>query len=574
MFIIAQAGARGLLLAQASFYWDDVGLAARAADPWFRLETWFSDYDGHLMPAALALSTAVARLAPLNWYVTAGTLVFFQVVVSALTLRALVVIAGRRSAVLVPFVFFLFSPLSLPSTTWWIAALNSLGLQLGMAVAVAETVRVVRGHVRSVAPAVAGYAVGLLFFEKAVVIPVVALAVVFLSRVVRHHPRPLREPLRCGRRLWIAYGLLTALWAGGYLSVRKPNDVTHSVQYTWDAVSDTVRSVVAPGVVGGPWRWWRVNPGPPVVGTSTLLIGVGGAFALIGIVVIVRRTTRGHLIASALMSYVVMSSAAVFYFRSAEGASSLLPLAARYLGDQVWVAASAGALLLVARRRPGRWRVRAVWTRAIGVVFVLSATVSTVNYANTWADNPTRDYLEALRAGAEANDGRPMLDQALNPGIVGPLLYPNNRLARVVASLARKPTFTTSVDDLIVVDPQGRFVSGRVARTQRLAADGAQCLSSRSAGAPQEFAFRSAVPYEDWVLMFEYESAAESTIDINLNRFGAQVQVPLQRGRNNVYVSLPGAGDAIRITRRDNDVGLACIMGAVIGSPVPRANTR
>ena len=66
-------------------------------------------------------------------------------------------------------------PLGIPGFAWWAAALNSLPMLAAMAWVCADAVLLVRtGKQRYAVTGILGYFGGLLFFEKAAVIPFVA----------------------------------------------------------------------------------------------------------------------------------------------------------------------------------------------------------------------------------------------------------------------------------------------------------------------------------------------------------------------------------------------------------------
>ena len=130
------------------------------------------------MPAAFLVAGAIIRLAPLDWTGPAISLLVLQLLASLALLRALYVILGRRWVLLIPLTFALFTPLAVPGFAWWAAALNSLPMLAALAWVCADAVLLVRtGNQRYAATGVLVYLGGLLFFEKAAVIPFVAFAV-------------------------------------------------------------------------------------------------------------------------------------------------------------------------------------------------------------------------------------------------------------------------------------------------------------------------------------------------------------------------------------------------------------
>ena len=99
---------------------------------------------------------------------------------------------------LIPLTFALFTPLGVPGFAWWAAALNSLPMLAALAWVCADAILLVRtGNQRYAVTGVLVYFGGLLFFEKAAVIPFVAFAVAALLCHV-HGDRAARRCGRCG----------------------------------------------------------------------------------------------------------------------------------------------------------------------------------------------------------------------------------------------------------------------------------------------------------------------------------------------------------------------------------------
>ena len=129
-----------------------------------------------------------------------------QLLASLALLRALYVILGWRPVLLIPLTFALFTPLAVPGFAWWAAALNSLPMLAALAWVCADAILLVRtGNQRYAVTGVLVYFGGLLFFEKAAVIPFVAFAVAaLLCHVSAVTGSALRTVWRAGTRLWIA----------------------------------------------------------------------------------------------------------------------------------------------------------------------------------------------------------------------------------------------------------------------------------------------------------------------------------------------------------------------------------
>src|SRR5690606_38003479 len=128
------------------------------------------DHDGHVMPGGFLLGGLITRLAPLNWFWPALSLVVLQLLASLALLRALRVILGWRPVLLIPLTFALFTPLAVPGYAWWAAGLNSLPMLAALAWVCADAILLLRtGNQRYAVTGMLVFFGGLLFFEKAAV---------------------------------------------------------------------------------------------------------------------------------------------------------------------------------------------------------------------------------------------------------------------------------------------------------------------------------------------------------------------------------------------------------------------
>ncbi|WP_139286089.1 hypothetical protein [Tsukamurella tyrosinosolvens] len=588
VLVVLQLAVRGYVLARGNFYWDDVAFIGRASRPLTDLGAWFVDYDGHFMPGTLVAAAAITKVAPLSWPAAAASILVLQLAASVLTLRTLVIVAGRRPVVLVPFVFLLFSPLTLTATAWWASALNALPLQIGLAVVVAETVRYLRGRRRSGAYAVAALLASLLFFEKALVIPFVALAAACLLPYVRGHRRPVRTVLRRGRWLWAAFALVVVAWMVLWLSVTASRPGTHTVGFTARVLWRSVNAVLAPAAVGGPWTWRRENPGPPLVVTD-VTITVVGLVAIVAILAVTWwRTPRGLAVWGAAAAYFLGASSTVFFLRSSEYTSALLPLSLRYFADFAWVLTLAAAIVLrcetggIRGREAGFGLVRSTVAgfttdrrlrAAVVVVFALSGTVSAVRFAPPWHDNPTGPYLQNLRAGAAAYADREVLDQEVHGDILARLAAPNNRLSRILATQPAHPRFAEYAGETTVVDQQGRFQPGRVTRVRSLPLGPFPCGTRVDDTASAVLAYEGPLAFWDWVVELNYLASSDGVVVLQQQRGATPVRVPVRRGAHTVYARVTGTGDGL-VARAETPGLVACVGSGPVGLLVPASAAR
>ena len=247
------------------FYWDDLILIGKAGTHNLLSPSYlFDDHDGHVMPAAFLVAGTITRLAPLDWTAPAISLLVLQLLASLALLRALYVIVGWRPVLLIPLTFALFTPLAVPGFAWWAAALNSLPTLAALAWVCADAILLVRtGNRRYAVTGVLVYFGGLLFFEKAAVIPFVAFAVAALLCHVQGDRSALLTVWRAGLRLWMAALVLTVGWIALYLAVVNQQRWSFDLSMTWDLLLRSITHGIVPGLAGGPWHWDRWAPASP-----------------------------------------------------------------------------------------------------------------------------------------------------------------------------------------------------------------------------------------------------------------------------------------------------------------------
>ena len=120
----------------------------------------------------------LARVSLYDSGLAASVVFVLMACASVAALRVLRTLFGERRVILVPLVVYLLTPLTVPGLGWWSAAMESVPLQLAIFMALNAHMWYVRtGRARHLAVAVAWVGFGLLFFEKALVLPVLLFAV-------------------------------------------------------------------------------------------------------------------------------------------------------------------------------------------------------------------------------------------------------------------------------------------------------------------------------------------------------------------------------------------------------------
>lgn len=565
---------RAVLASGGYFYWDDLILIGRAGTQGLLSPSFlFDDHDGHVMPAAFLLSGMITRAAPWSWVLPALSLVVLQLLASLALLRALHVILGWRPVLLLPLTLALFTPLAVPGFAWWAAALNSLPMVAALAWVCADAVLLVRtGQQRYAATALTVYVGGLLFFEKAAVIPFVAFAVVSLLAYVTGDRAAVVTVWRRGIRLWVAAPAVTAAWIGVYLFVVDQKRWSFDLAMTWDLLARSVTHGIVPGLIGGPWDWQRWAPASPWATPPVAVMVLGWvALAVVVAVSFVRKQRIGPVWAVAV-GYAVACQVPIYLMRSSRFTALELAQTLRYLPDLVVVLALLMAVGFCAPNRAG-----AQWldasrrrTAVVGVAlaaFVASSLYSTVTFHQIWRDSPVPAYVANARAGlAEVEE--PMLDQEVDPLILQRVAGPENLASHMFALLGDRPEFASSTTELRVLDRSGRVVDALVTWVRAIVPGPApQCGYLVQSDFPVRMPLDGPLLPADWTAEINYLANTDGSLLMALSE-GPEVKVPVRPGLNRVFVRLPGAGDAIHVSASTAALSV-CISPGPVGFVAP-----
>jgi len=568
---------RAVLAFGGYFYWDDLILVGRAGTQ--GLLSWgylFDDHDGHVMPGAFLVAGAITRMAPLDWAGPAVSLVVLAVVASLALLRALYVILGWRPVLLVPLTFALFTPLALPSFAWWAAGLNALPMLAAMAWVCADAILLLRtGNQRYALSGALVFLGGLLFFEKAAIIPFVAFTVTALYGHVTA-TAGVSQVWRRGARLWTATLALTAGWVGVYLLVVDQQRWSFDLSMTWDLLRRSFTHGIVPGLVGGPWDWQRWAPASPWATPPVIVMVVGWvALAAVVVVTLLRKRRLGPVWLAAL-GYAVACQVPIYLMRSSRFTALELAQTLRYLPDLVLVLALLAAVGLCApNRERSRWLDRSPWrTLAIAcctALFVMSSLYSTATFLTSWRDNPAQPYLQNARSGlaqAHAGSDAPMLDQEVDPLVLQRVAWPENLASHMFALLPERPEFASTTTDLRTLDSTGRLTDAQVTWVRSIRPGPEQgCGYLVQPDQPVRMPLDGPLLPADWTVEINYLGNSDGSMTLSLSE-GEEVRVPVEPGLNRVFVRLPGAGDAI--TASANTAALSvCIAAGPVGFVAP-----
>ena len=577
--IVCQLAVRAVLAFGGYFYWDDLIIVGRAGtQPLLSLDYLFTDHDGHVMPAAFLLGGTITRLAPLVWAWPAVSLLVLQLLASLALLRALHVILGWRRVLLAPLAFALFTPLTVPAFAWWAAALNYLPMMAALAWVTANAILLVRtGNRRYAASGLLAYLGGLLFFEKAAVIPFVAFAVAALVCHVSGGTDPLLRVWRRGVSLWVPALGLTAAWVGLYLAVVDQRRWSGDLAMTWDLLRRSVTHGIVPALAGGPWQWQRWAPASPwaVPPVAALIVGWVALTAMLAISLL--RKQRIGLVWLAAVGYALACQVPIYLMRSSAFTALELAQTLRYLADLVWVLALLAAVGLTAPNRPSsRWLDasprRTVAALTAAAAFLASSLISTGTFRTSWQDNPTKAYLQnAVRDLAVARDrsAEPLLDQEVDPLILQRVVGPESLASHMFALVRDRPEFARSTGLLRMLDSSGRVVDADVTWVRSIAAGPRpQCGYFVGPDEPARMPLDGPLLPAEWTAEINYLANTDGAISLSLP-VGPETRVPVKPGLNRVFVRLSGAGDVVMV-RAVTAALTVCVASGPVGFLAPR----
>ncbi|MGI5217286.1 hypothetical protein [Nocardia sp. CA-290969] len=575
-FLIAvQLAVRTWVAAHGYFYWDDLILTGRAGTyPLWSGELLLHDHDGHFMPLAFAVSWLVTAVAPLNWPVAAAVTLLMQAAAAGAILRLLLMLLGRRRVLLIPLAFYLFGPLTLPAFAWWSAALNALPLQFALAWVAADALALDRtGRRRYAVSGVVVAAVSLLFFEKAVVVPFVAFAVVLLRRSVDGRGMAVRAVLRRGAGLWAGSAVLLLTWALVYLAVAGISTGDGGSGEMAHLLPRAAWAGVVTALLGGPWGWERWVPSAPWAVAPDWAVWV--AWILLAAVVLATIRARPVVwrVWAAAALYLTAVQIPVVLMRAGPNTVDELMMSLRYLADAAVVLTVAGALVLRAfahRRRSGRGAVGATrWPgapAAVAVValFVVSSLWSTYTFTRSWSAGPTETYVTTVKSEFARWDGVPLLEQEVPWGVLNPTAYPQNEASRVLAPITPPGAFADTTEHLRMITDDGEFTEARVWWNRAVVPGPVPGCGHRIDGeVPIRVPLDGPMIAHEWTAQLNYFADRDGQVTVGFES-GEKVLVPVRPGMHTVYVRITGSGSALLIQNRTPGL-LVCLGTGPVG---------
>lgn len=604
-----------------SWYWqDDLNLLALVGERPLP-ELLFSDYNGHLVPGSWLAAWVSNQVAPLEWWPAATAIMVFIVGTDLALLAALRRLFGERPAILIPYAVFCASTLTLTSSVWWAAALQWWPTTLALALALFfHAGYVEKRNIRDFAGAVGSLALGLFFFEKALVIPVV-LALLTIAYFVpgRLWMRPVRAFTR-----YFLYWLALGAVAGGYVWLYLTRATVEPAQAVttgnvFRLMHYMLLDTFLPSLAGGPLAWYSSPantlsswPHPPpwlsitvwtltavvVLASLVLVRGAWRAWAVLLIflaisVALVARARLGlvgpfigrdhrYLTDATLLASLCLALA---WIPLRPGLDRVVPRSEIGVGSPIAIGPVDGGIKRPRRIR--RWRRQAMdGTRAwhdghrattmiaggaaIAVV-TIGGMLSGERFMNVWETNPGKEFFTTLQAGLYNARPKPvfMFDQELPPLIMAPTFGEERMLSHVTKPLGDDaPRFGTVGPRFWMVDGRGKMYAGEVmGATVVPPGNGLVCSNAASPAAGVALALPGRTLEWDWKVEISYSANQDTTAQVQYGA-GPKVDVRLAKGLGKVVVAAHGAGPDVRLSAL-RPGAVVCLSKVTVGNAVP-----
>ncbi|MCW2567646.1 MAG: hypothetical protein JWN54_1743 [Mycobacterium sp.] len=546
------------------------------------------DVAGHLLPGCWALSWLITAIAPFERWPAVVVTVLLLALCAGLFWRLLRRLFGERPATLVPLVLYLSWAMSTTATIWWSAVVLWLPFQVALLCALLSHLRFLQtGRWRDAVLTAGSFAVGLFFFEKAMIIPVVLFAFTAMYGHSGRWGRRLGRTVGHHWRSWVLQASVGVAYLGLYVStVPQVARGGASARDVLELARNLVVVAFGTEAVGGPWTWGPALTNASLAAPPRTAVWIAAEVCL-AVILLSRftglRSSRAWVLLGGylLVDVALLATARLSFIGPAIG------LTDRYLSDVALVAALAVGLAFLPLTGAGappqatspapstgplRWLADRPIAAQVGAVLLvnvvaLSSWISASALAANWKEPASQRYVAALRADLRAEDGPvDMFDATVPPGVVSPVIAPTNRLTVLAAALpegARFPAWTRSFH---MPDETGHLRPGVVSGFTSRPGPRKGCGWLAQQDGVDVPLTRAAWDWP-WVVRVGYLASADTRATVTLG--GKTVAVELERGLNDIYVAVTGAGDRVYLGGLADGVSV-CVGDVVVGTPVPK----
>jgi hypothetical protein len=418
--VVAQAVWLGILMSRGWYYQSDFSNLAQANGHPLTWAYVTAPQGGHLGIPGRSTFWILDHTVPLNYPATIVLRLVAQFAASVMLARLLTLLVGRRPIVLGALTFYAFSPFLIQGTLWLTASIGLLGSQIFLLAALRSHIRYVFSRRFRSALAAAGFVFAAALVSEQAAVTVLIFPMLSLGFL---HSGSIRNRVRGLLSCWPEWLLIaTPLLAfaayffsvGSYSDAAKPLSLQDGVTVVRSEWTETM----APGLIGGPWRWFSTGDNylglaAPSRTTQTLcviavLLVIAGCYRIrgwpaliawampavtsgVGILVVAtgRFEVLGRLIAEQFEH--------AFFSAVPAAIAVCVGLCAVDIND-VRARAQGESRPLPSTTRP-RYRRSRAYRRArpvLAIVVLTSSVISGVTYTQLWARNPARSYVTTL----------------------------------------------------------------------------------------------------------------------------------------------------------------------------------
>ncbi|WP_127939974.1 hypothetical protein [Nonomuraea polychroma] len=533
------------------------------------------DY-GHLVPGPFAIQWAMGRLGVYNDVLAHAVAMTLLGAAGLALLQLLRLLFGSRPAILVPLAFYLLTPMTISSLSWWAVVIETLPFQIALPMALSSHVHYARtGRFRHALAAAAWTAVGMAFFVKAPFILVLAFA---LS--VGWLRRPRQWPA------WALYAGVVVVYAVIFFrqlftseqltdNTVQPNmpSLPVAARFAWTLLWGSL----SPAAFGGPWKWHPIGDDYAIAATPPPLAWVALGLAAVVVAASIRYRRRAWLAWLVLLGYVVLADMVpVLIGRVEQLGPELGGYELRYISSTSTVLALViGLAFIPLRDEEQPWlrpppRLRLAWAPLAAAV-AAGSIWSVTAYGNLPLGQHVKSYVETARVALKRTPpGTVILDTYVPPKVVmATFFYEYALTSKVLGPIATHPVTWTGrlngpVSGPLAFDEQGRLrpvsIEGAVVPGR------SPCMPV----GPAEVRFRLplTLPKGVWTAQIGYLNPVETTLSVRLG--GPETRVTAGKDLGSTYAAVAGGGTYLVL--RTLDGRSACVGEIRVGVPRPAMN--
>jgi hypothetical protein len=591
VLIVGQVCLNSYVLSKGFFQYDDFAIGGLAAHSlsWHLL---FQNYSGHLMPGVFLFAWVPVHAGGYDWGLWVGSLVILQALAGLALLRALRTLIGSRMLLLIPLGLFLFTPVAMSDLSWWAVGIQSVPIQLALAMAVDQHVRYIRtGRIRNAVFAFGWILFGLAFFEKSAGIPLLLFALTAAYLVPGGWGQAARTTLRRHWPAWTMYAVALLIEVAIYVAGLNASQVrvplaSNALTFSWDLVwQDFV-----PAALGGPWHWTSLTgtakayqlyatEAPP-----SLLMHLAWAVAVLAVIASLWYRARAWRAWLILLGWILIVDAVPVILGRLALFGPQIYTETVYVSDAAPVLAICVAIAFLPLRGEER-PYRAVRPRAVpralilgtvSAVFLAGVAWSATTYRNVLHPAATRSFVATASAAFSNVPASTVIYPTQIPApiawqLFGQLTDAQNALRPLLNQVPGQHfTWTAAptgrIPNFMIMNAQGQLVPATISGipSYSLGNKPADCVLHPKGMRLTLTANVWALPF---VLRLGYFAAKPVTLQVSFGNHEYRLTLPASQ-LVNAYLPVTGPGDTVVITPLTPDPEI-CIGGVTIGSVVP-----